>query len=134
MTARLPENEIAPCPFCGGTTSEDNACQMASVYLFQGTTPTNYRACQVRCVCGVNGPWKEDQAEAIAAWNRRATPADPAKQAWQLVPIVPTDKMMILGGFRFAGRVPNDQVFPEVHKFWDDMLKEARKELEKVRP
>lgn len=44
---------------------------------------------------------------------------------WQLVPKVPTDKMMILGGFSFAGKVPNDEVFPEVRKLWDKMLTEA---------
>lgn len=49
----------------------------------------------------------------------------PASHGWQLVPRVPTDKMMILGGFSFAGKVPNDQVFPEVLKLWDKMLTEA---------
>ena len=42
--------------------------------------------------------------------------------AWRLVPVEPNDKMMLMGGFRFAGRVPNSEVFKEVRKGWDDML------------
>ncbi len=45
-----------------------------------------------------------------------------APKGWKLVPEEPSDKMMIAGGFSFAGRVPNKQVFPEVHKVWDAML------------
>lgn len=36
-------------------------------------------------------------------------------------PVVATDKMMVRGGFSFAGRVPNADVFPAVRKLWDDM-------------
>lgn len=46
-------------------------------------------------------------------------------EGYRLVPIEPTDKMMIMGGFRFAGKVPNSEVFKEVRKGWDDMLSVA---------
>lgn len=42
-----------------------------------------------------------------------------------LVPREPTDKMMLKGGFSFCGRVPNEQVFPEVRKIWYAMLAAA---------
>lgn len=45
--------------------------------------------------------------------------------AVRLVPVEPNDKMMVMGGFRFAGKVPNSLVFKEVRKGWDDMLSQA---------
>ncbi len=44
---------------------------------------------------------------------------------WKLVPEVPTDKMMLMGGFSFCGKVPNDEVFPNVRKLWAAMLAAA---------
>ena len=44
---------------------------------------------------------------------------------WQLVPKEPTDKMMIMGGFSFAGTMPNDEVFPAVRNIWAKMISKA---------
>lgn len=57
---------LEPCPFCGG----------------RGNLHINRRDYYVYCGdCSAEGPWDADgdTTAAIAAWNRRATPAAPAK-------------------------------------------------------
>ncbi len=49
------ENELKPCPFCGGKA----LC----------TNPTTWMAWCTKC--GAVGPWKLTYQEAIEAWNGR---------------------------------------------------------------
>lgn len=62
MTERDEPRELQPCPFCGG-----KAHKVVSPLGFG-----NIKA--VECIgptCAVTGPWGRNEAEAIAAWNRR---------------------------------------------------------------
>ena len=53
--------ELKPCPFCGGRCGR----MMFSI----GSNGTRYR---IYCRdCGAEGPYVGEEAEAIAAWNRR---------------------------------------------------------------
>ncbi|WP_257834587.1 hypothetical protein [Burkholderia glumae] len=61
-----------------------------------------------------------DALRALLTSPRAAVP-----DGWKLVPIEPTDQMMVKGGFSFCGRVPNDEVFPEVRKVWERLLDAA---------
>lgn len=78
-------------------------------------------------------PCTWDEAEALAELALsalRSQSPEPSSsvrvpKGWKLVPEEPTDKMMLVGGFSFAGRVPNKLVYPEVHKVWDAMLAAA---------
>lgn len=52
------EKELQPCPFCGSEDLENDT------YF-------------ITCVtCEADGPIKGNEPEAIAAWNRRATPGE----------------------------------------------------------
>ena len=46
-------------------------------------------------------------------------------EGWKLVPVEPTDKMMLRGGFSFAGKMPNELVYPAVREVWDRLLSEV---------
>lgn len=63
--------QMNPCPFCG---SDD-----VRVYLDASSDRMsdwdNHAEC--KC-CGAQGPHHKDEPEAIAAWNRRAAPTEPA--------------------------------------------------------
>lgn len=65
-------------------------------------------------------PYDSSFDEAMRLIDQMAVP-----EGYRLVPIKPTDRMMLMGGFRFAGKVPNSEVFKEVRKGWDDMLSVA---------
>lgn len=60
-----------PCPFCGGTDSEDNACQMAKVVTRQFRSAIGVPAYRVECGCGAQGPAKLDWIDAERAWDTR---------------------------------------------------------------
>lgn len=65
---------LLPCPFCGGVgdiESQPSYSQAANTY-------DRYRGWCDQCGFGLD--WHGHEADAIAAWNRRATPA-PA--GWQ---------------------------------------------------
>lgn len=64
--------ELKPCPFCGGTDSEDNATQQAGLYLVSFKSAIGKTAYRVECQCGVMGPSDLDQRVAATSWNRRA--------------------------------------------------------------
>lgn len=60
-------DELEPCPLCGGEgrintrTFSDADADVGNSYI--------------ECIeCGVETPWRLTESEAIAAWNRRATP------------------------------------------------------------
>lgn len=63
MTTHTPEQALKPCPFCGSSdVTITNGIRFRNVF------------CKV---CDCVGPDFHDQADAVAAWNRRAT-AQPA--------------------------------------------------------
>ena len=76
-----------------------------------------------------SGPYEvtmlRDSTERIARAVEAATLARAVPAGWKLVPVAPSDKMMLMGGFSFCGKVPNDEVFPNVRKLWDAMLAAA---------
>lgn len=57
------ENELKPCPFCGGTNQIIEGEDTGSEYFI--------------CDCGADGPGGDDGSMAIKRWNTRA--ADPVK-------------------------------------------------------
>lgn len=70
--------ELAACPFSGHTDSTDNACQESALSVRPFRSPAGGTAYQVECCCGARGKAERTYAEAIAAWNRRASPPVPA--------------------------------------------------------
>ena len=56
--------ELKPCPFCGGKA------EMVEQRLY-GNTPTHFGVCCGSCYQGT-WRWHRTEAEAAAAWNRRA--------------------------------------------------------------
>lgn len=70
---------LAPCPFCGGSTTP-------KLKLWDGDPPMPgfYVVCDAAGWegkpgrgCGCSGAYGETKEEAVAAWNRRAAPALP---------------------------------------------------------
>ena len=61
--------ELLPCPFCGATDEV-----MTTADFWAGAIPAEAEvANQVGCtVCDIWTPAYDTEAEAIAAWNRRA--------------------------------------------------------------
>jgi Lar family restriction alleviation protein len=64
--------KLEPCPFCGGTDSEENACQMAKVVLRLFKSAVNKTAFRVECGCGAHGPATVGYDAAGHAWNNRS--------------------------------------------------------------
>ena len=64
----MSDVKLEPCPFCGGE---------AGVLMASDEADPSWRVWCLRpsAKCGVIGPAKETKPEAIAAWNRRPTPA-----------------------------------------------------------
>ena len=67
------QNELKPCPFCGGRKFHQNT--KAKGYFIKkaaaraGKDTSNHLT---RCTkCGAKGPLKHSEAEAITAWNTR---------------------------------------------------------------
>lgn len=59
-------SELKPCHWC-----EDDDAEVINVLA----GPRKYSAKAVQCrTCGASGPVKDDEAEAITAWNTRPTP------------------------------------------------------------
>lgn len=70
MTQTMTEG-LLPCPFCGD--DQDSFAGMIPEAFAKGSEGTF----SVRCYCGALGPLAPTMAEAVAAWNRRASPASP---------------------------------------------------------
>ena len=72
--SQMDAPELLPCPFCGERAEIWRAHEGRTAWI----------ACMGKCSVLVSKEYKTD-AEAIAAWNRRATPsvlaADPAVKA-----------------------------------------------------
>jgi Lar family restriction alleviation protein len=67
LLAKYPERpKLDGCPWCGGDVEVSVAPP-----LFERTGMRRV-CCQN---CQIYGPWGTDEADAAAAWNRRATPA-----------------------------------------------------------
>lgn len=65
QTEKMP---LKRCPFCGGE---------AGTLMGSNENTDKWRVWCLRpsSVCGLIGPFKDSEAEAIAAWNRRALPS-----------------------------------------------------------
>jgi Lar family restriction alleviation protein len=50
--------ELKPCPFCGSS----------DVHIVAGDKCDEWGTC---VNCGADGPFRDTEAQAIAAWNRR---------------------------------------------------------------
>lgn len=66
--------DLLPCPFCGGPACLD------TIGWFDMAGGCG--------ACEFVGPTRLTKAEAIAAWNRRAAPAVPARTRWRGEPFV----------------------------------------------
>lgn len=75
---------MKPCPFCGGDAEMEETTGGGAVEY-----APEYRAACRRWRCA-EGVWTTVQAEAIAAWNRRAEPAG----EWVMAPREPTPEMV----------------------------------------
>jgi len=64
--------ELLPCPFCG---SDETSHGFVNAGMIMGNCECH--ACNA-CI------WAETEAEAIAAWNTRATPSDQEKRISEL--------------------------------------------------
>ena len=64
----MSERELLPCPFCGSVDCRPRYDDVAE----EAFQPGHYVLCRG---CGASGANVETEAEAIAAWNRRAQPA-----------------------------------------------------------
>lgn len=77
MSTETPKLEAKPCPFCGSPAGKANH----RVLPKQMPDGTLYERRSVQCSrifkgCMCEGPIKGSEAEAIAAWNARATDAE----------------------------------------------------------
>jgi hypothetical protein len=78
---------LLPCPFCGGQAQ-----------MIEGDGGFSGRV-QIDCTVCRNATWWWGEAVAIRQWNRRATASAQATvpAGWKLVPIEPTESMVIDG-------------------------------------
>lgn len=67
----MEQESLKPCPFCGKTDSDDNACVESPITPHTLRGPNGALFTRVWCACGASGAGKEDYIEALAAWNRR---------------------------------------------------------------
>jgi hypothetical protein len=73
----MTDMNMKPCPFCGGTEDENNACQMAKVVLRPFRSAIDTTAYRVECGCGAQGPGVHGHVAAVDAWNNRADGQSP---------------------------------------------------------
>ncbi|WP_427183571.1 hypothetical protein ACL598_17035 [Bordetella bronchialis] len=103
MTTQDHTAALMPCPFCGGTTIHVSppTCKRTDKY-----DPADRGFPIVHCGgCGAeaNGKnWDESCASAIAAWNTRAQPQQPA--GWKPIETAPKDGTRFIG----LGPTPSD--------------------------
>lgn len=57
-------SDILPCPFCGGEPNEAIESNGGGVFWVICDNVKNN-------MCGCEGPYRQSEADAIAAWNRR---------------------------------------------------------------
>ena len=50
------KTQLKPCPFCGGAASVEHGCEEAWIDCDE---------------CGVSGPMRDTESQAVAEWNRR---------------------------------------------------------------
>lgn len=89
--------ELRPCPFCGGTDIFVEPDERGS----GGQHVAPYHVGCIRCKCE---QCADEEAEAIAAWNRRVSPGAAQTRevppGWKLVPVEPTEDMILEGNKR----------------------------------
>lgn len=64
-------DELLPCPFADGSDKHGFRRFPVRSNKNDGAGPED--AWWVQCTCGCDGPFGDSEAEAIAAWNRRAS-------------------------------------------------------------
>lgn len=77
-----PAAALEPCPFCGASVDMN----------YHKPTESFYVACS-ECSAHTCDHGAEE-AEAAAAWNRRAPKASAVPEGWKLVPMEPTPEML----------------------------------------
>lgn len=66
------QTELKPCPFCGaGEATDNNNASFSGVELMAAGADRPYVWCGTCCA---SARMADTEAEAIAAWNTRATP------------------------------------------------------------
>ena len=70
--------ELKPCPFCGESVRDDEQelCLDSFLQMSEKAGPLFYLEC---FGCGIETRWFPTEAEAIAAWNRRAAVVEEIK-------------------------------------------------------
>lgn len=89
--------ELLPCPFCNGTRGRP---------IEDETTDGFFRISCYGCNVHV---LKLRRHEAVTVWNTRALLASPAPagaEGWVLVPLEPTEEMLVAGAKAMAGPSP----------------------------
>lgn len=91
MTNTLREKALKACPFCGA----DNPHVETPVRHAEGEDRLKLLQPYVLCMrCGGIGPSAPTDAEAIAAWNRRASPIEAPGQDMVMVPKEASPEML----------------------------------------
>lgn len=110
---------MLPCPFCG----------CADIFIEpdeRGSGGQWVAPIHVGCMACKCEQCEDEEAEAIAAWNRRAALLEPVEEGWVMVPKEPTEAMLDaacdVADVEFYGR---KNVHEDIRREWAAMLNAA---------
>ena len=110
------DSELLPCPFCGGGAILEPAVSDTCGPVVECT----------KCFVCQNGGSHLTDAEAITAWNRRASPIEAPGQDMVMVPKEPTHEMGLAGFYEAQKRDVSDlPLFDKCVRIYRAMLKGA---------